>query len=403
MHAWHCTDVARSPALSACADLADCLYCEQKTERIADVSLLLEAAIFCFPLPAAPVAAARSNGSNSSKSMASDLPHRHADRAASSVYLSSVYLCVWLVTRCMRHWGLLDVVGGGETAGAQEPHKNATRALGDGDREWGASNEPYFFYKKLVDALETMARGCEASGRVARCLISNLVILDGILHQQAATAAQVATSSCRKGDDASGRKGADKRRAGGGGIAEARAPGARAAMLALLQEDVHRQALVLLRRLVQHECSQMDAIALQVAVLCSARQGAHPDSQALLVAQEPLQKLAATLAADRVLPCVRRAVAKGVMAALDAALLDSMLRYGLVSSFDAALECKNVVARLEVCLPCSFCLPCSSRPSSCHSSAYALPGIGNRVGAVYYIQIRKSQLGNLSRNRDGPS
>ena len=314
---------------------------------MADASLLLEAAVFCFPLPAAPVPAARRN---SSRSSASAMQQRHADARAHTVYLS-----IWLVTRCMRHWGLLDVVSQGETAGSREPLKTASRALGDWDREWGASNEPYFFYKKLVDALETMVRGCEASGRVARCLMSNLVILDGMLHQQAATAAQVATSS-RRHDDAGGHKGAGKPRAGGGskdkGTAEVCADD-RAAMLVQLHEGVHAQALVLLRRLVQHECSQMEAIALQVAVLCSARQGAHPDNQALLAVQEPLQKLAAALVADGVLPCVRRAVAKGVMAALDAALLDAMLRYGLVSCFDAALECKNVVARLEVCLPCA--------------------------------------------------
>lgn len=141
-----------------------------------------------------------------------------------------------------------------------------------------------------------------------------------------------------------------------------RAAGARAALLAQLQADVDQQALVLLRRLVLYECSQMEATGLQVAVLCSARGGA--DEQALQAGEEALEKLAANLAADGVVASVRRTVAQAVLSALDAALLDSVLRYGLVSCFDSALECKNVVAHIEVCLPSSFCASCGCPPSA---------------------------------------
>ena len=354
---------------------------------MADVCLLLEAAVFTFPLPPTPVAplpvtsrpkrrdkhVGHSPDSCSGKGDGGGWTATD-DGGGGGGSTVTVYLSLWLVTRCMRHWGLLDVVHGAlEVPGNQEAHKGASKALQESgeDREWGGDNEPYFFYGKLGSAFETMARACDASGRVARCLISNLVILNGILQQQAAAASQADMRARSNQDDPGPRKGGGKKRGSGGAATVPRAAGARAALLAQLQADVDQQALVLLRRLVLYECSQMEATGLQVAVLCSARGGLiGAEEQALQAGEEALEKLAANLAADGVVASVRRTVAQAVLSALDAALLDSVLRYGLVSCFDSALECKNVVAHIEVCLPSSSCASCGCPPS-------ALAGAGN--------------------------
>jgi hypothetical protein len=194
-------------------------------------------------------------------------------------------------------------------------------------------------------------RDVTGAGR-AGVLLSNLVLLQMLVYQQAAVAAhhdimarrrQDHTRSSLEGKEA-GRRARRSHKSSGGS--------SRAALLTDLQLELQEQSAVLLRRLVVHECSLMQATAQQVVMtLVSARapgQG-QESKEACRVGEEALGNLGGRLAGEGVLMALRRCVAGYAVRALDAALLDAMLRFGLMANFESALECKHLLTSLERC------------------------------------------------------
>jgi hypothetical protein len=218
-------------------------------------------------------------------------------------------------------------------------------------QEWGPNLEPYFFYQRLVGVCAGMAATLDPAAPHALCLLSNLLVLHSMLEQQAAAAAHQDASCRRKAQPAAAAALSRKGRRGQKAGQDETGSGGRAQLLTYVQVELRLQACVLLRRLVRYECGRMEQAGQRVALACCAAQlprtGRDLGSEVQAAAEEALELLARRLARHSLLACVRRCVAQAVMAALDAVLLDSMLRHGLASSFDGALQLKDAAARLE--------------------------------------------------------
>jgi len=304
---------------------------------------LLEALVDTLAAPAAAAAAAAAaDGARQA--------------AAAEPTADSCYLFAWLVATSMRHWGLLDIV---DTAASSAPPPTRCPApapppptsLPDMAQEWGPNLEPYFFYQRLVGVCAGMAATLDPAAPHALCLLSNLLVLHSMLEQQAAAAAHQDASCRRKAQPAAAAALSRKGRRGQKAGQDETGSGGRAQLLTYVQVELRLQACVLLRRLVRYECGRMEQAGQRVALACCAAQlprtGRDLGSEVQAAAEEALELLARRLARHSLLACVRRCVAQAVMAALDAVLLDSMLRHGLASSFDGALQLKDAAARLE--------------------------------------------------------
>ena len=346
-------------------------WVEQRKEREADVALLLEAAIFSipvphYPAPAALPCAALTHDEEGKSSGCSGLWHKSQSDARESSSSSS-YLCAWLVATSMRRWGLLDLPDTPSTPAPLPLRPHASPPA------WGPKGEPYFMYERLVGACASMAAAVDPAAPQALVLLSSLTVLHGMLQQEGGAARSAnpnyVTALCAANAVAASRpaKTAD---AAGGKMLEARLDERRASTAApssawsascggtsLVERRreagrrVREEACVLLRRLAVYECSRMEAAAHRVAVACSAAQlsGAWHDlgSEVQAPAQDALHALAARFGQHSMLACLRRCVAEAAVRALDAALLDCILRHGLACTFDAALHVKETAAGLE--------------------------------------------------------
>jgi hypothetical protein len=350
-------------------------WVEQRKEREADVALLLEAAIFSIPGPRYPAPAALpcevlAHDEEGKSSGCSGWWHKTQGDARKSSSSSS-YVCAWLVVTSMRRWGLLDLP---DTPGTPAPLPSRPHAS---PPAWGPKGEPYFMYERLVGACASMAAAVDPAAPQALVLLSSLIVLHGMLQQEGGAAgtahphdvrarcaanAEAASQSAKTADAASGKlleARLEARRAstaapssssawsgscGGPSLVERRREAGR---------RVREEACVLLRRLAVLECSRMEAAAHRVAVACSAAQlsGTWHDlgSEVQAPAKDALHALAARFGQHSMLACLRRCVAEAAMRALDAALLDCILRHGLACTFDAALHVKETAAGLERC------------------------------------------------------
>ena len=191
----------------------------------------------------------------------------------------------------MRHWGLLDLAqdkreANGHKGGAPDADTGAvmsadsvfgsvlaasvprnaeggggSEAAGSGQRQcggeeqWGAGSEPLFFYARLSDACQTIARTCDAAGRVARVAVCNFILLHAMLQQHAAAAAHHAGTTRRRRKPAESDAEAQAAPTSGASGA-AMAAASRARMLTGLQVELEEAGAVLLRRLVLHESAR---------------------------------------------------------------------------------------------------------------------------------------------------
>ena len=200
------------------------------------------------------------------------------------------YFCAGLVARSMRHWGLLDLAQDGCEANALQgvspasgtgavlsadsvlgsdfaasvpptaEGRGGSEEVGSGQRQcgeeqWGAGSEPLFFYGRLSDACQSIARTCDAAGRVARVAVCNFILLHAMLQQHAAAAAHHAGTTRRRRKPAESDAEAQAA-ATSGASGAAMAAASRARMLAGLQVELEEAGAVLLRRLVLHESAR---------------------------------------------------------------------------------------------------------------------------------------------------
>lgn len=279
-------------------------------------------------------------------------------------------MCAWLLATSMKHWGLMDLAD--VPSSQQTLHRLPAPPSCP---EWGPNSEPLFFYERLVEACTTMAAALDPGSRQALVLLSNLVVLHGLLQQEAAgvshphdlsshsvprtrpAASTLATAPghARRSSapDTKRHQHVDSSKASRANSYVGAAHGWTSSVERRMEvgRRLSGQAGLLLRRLAVYECSRMETAGQRVALACCSAQlsGKSHDlrSEVQAPAEEALNELARRLDQHSMLMCLRRRLAQAAMRALDASLLDSMLQHGIACTFDAALHVKDTAANLE--------------------------------------------------------